>query len=356
VLHHLGIVLRYVGLTERALDALVQASDLARDLHLFSLGSRVNSVLSNLALHEYDDVDLQLRYAELSIESATKSGDAFALQTALLQTLSAHMRRGNIEKCIAIEQRLSTIRTDELAKRYIKLFQAVRLTWEGRFGEAGDLMSTCWQEMHFSFDRVCCGAQYGLCLALEGQADVSRAVIQEIGTLLRRQKVSGLFAVRSMTISAMLCAIAEAWNGRFTVAERLVRRVNGRNDAVEATVTNIAKTMIRDFQRRKLSEQRPTRAIEELGQLGYGDIARLLRSVYVLFQQSQHDELSSAILTRSECDVLRFLAKGLVPKEIAIETGRSVNTVRVHIANAIEKLGCHGRGEAISVAQQASLI
>lgn len=356
VLHHLGIVLRYVGLRERALDVLVQASDVARDLHLFSLGSRVNSVLSNFALHEYDDVDLQLKYAELAIDTATKAGDAFALQTALLQTLSAQMRHGNVEKSVAIEQQLATIRTDQLAKRYLKLFQGVRLSWEGRFREARDLMSTCWQEMHFPFDRVCCGAQYGLCLALDGQGDASATVVQEIVSLLATRQVSGLFAIRSMTISTMLCAIAEAWNGRFTFAERLVGRVNPRGDAVELTAVKVAKVMIREFQRRGPLEQRPTQAIEDLLRLGYGDVSRLLRAVYAAFQQSQRCEINAAQLTRSECDVLRFLAKGLVPKEIALETGRSVNTVRVHIANAIEKLGCHGRSEAITAAQQASLI
>jgi DNA-binding NarL/FixJ family response regulator len=67
------------------------------------------------------------------------------------------------------------------------------------------------------------------------------------------------------------------------------------------------------------------------------------------------DDVQTA-LTESERDVLRRLAQGLVPKDIAVETGRSVNTVRVHIANAMAKLESHGRLEAINAARLRGLI
>jgi DNA-binding NarL/FixJ family response regulator len=54
--------------------------------------------------------------------------------------------------------------------------------------------------------------------------------------------------------------------------------------------------------------------------------------------------------------VLRDLAAGLTPKQIAAEMGRSVFTVQTHIQNVIDKFGCHGRAEAIAAARRSGLL
>ena len=61
-------------------------------------------------------------------------------------------------------------------------------------------------------------------------------------------------------------------------------------------------------------------------------------------------------LTRSEMEMLRMLEEGLTPKQIAEKTSRSVNTVRVHVANTIAKLGCHGHAEAVRTARRLRLL
>ncbi|MBV8344300.1 MAG: response regulator transcription factor [Candidatus Eremiobacteraeota bacterium] len=79
-------------------------------------------------------------------------------------------------------------------------------------------------------------------------------------------------------------------------------------------------------------------------------------AVYDRLRWSADTRRRPSVLTKSEREVLRLLAAGLVPKEIATETLRSINTVRVHIANAVEKLDCHGRNQAVAVAQRLGLI
>jgi DNA-binding NarL/FixJ family response regulator len=54
--------------------------------------------------------------------------------------------------------------------------------------------------------------------------------------------------------------------------------------------------------------------------------------------------------------VLTALAEGRGPKDIALETGRSVYTIQVHIKNIIKKLGCSGRNEALTVARRRGLL
>ena len=357
VLHYMGIAFHHIGAADRAFQVLTLSRDLSAELHLYSTESRASAVLSNLVLHELDDVEQQLKCAQSAADAAEKGGDAFALQTALLQMLSAEMRKGNIEKSIAIEQRLATTRIDELATRYLTLFRSVRLAWEGRFAEAHRLAASCWEHMPFDFDRIVSGSEYVLFLAVDAQQELSVKLTREIRDQLRACDVSGLFRVRSLAVARALCALAEAINGRVTHADRELNRVVADGDPVIAqTVKTIADIVAR---LRNLGEGGANRVMEgakALAELGYADLARLLGAVDRVLSHGRAAIIQGADLTPSEVDVLRLLAAGFVPKDIATRTGRSVHTVRVHIANVISKVGCHGRAEAIRWAHQQGLI
>ncbi|MGB8965774.1 MAG: LuxR C-terminal-related transcriptional regulator [Candidatus Cybelea sp.] len=357
VLHHIGIAFHHLGEADRAFEVLTHASELAEELHLYGLASRVNAVLSNLALHEEDDVDKQLRYAEAAATAATKAGDAFALQIALLQMLSAQMRRGDVEKSIAIEQRLATIRTHDLAGRYLTLFRSVRLGWEGRFAEAQQLVSASWAHMPFDFDRILSGSVYALFLSLDGQPQLSVKLIREILEYVSTSEVTGLFRVRSMAIARALCALAEAINGRTTSADRVLREVKSSGDGVILLTGRVVDSIMARLRHRGESGVNRIRAsIDALSALGYADVARLLAAVDRVIGNGLLGSVPPAELTPSEIGILRLLAEGLTPKEIAEQRDGSVHTVRVHIANVIAKLDCHGRSEAIRTAQRLGLI
>jgi ATP/maltotriose-dependent transcriptional regulator MalT len=356
VLHHSGIAFHHLGIADRAFNVLTVSSEVAAELHLYSIESRANAVLSNLVLHEEDDVERQLRYAELAAEAATKAGDTFALQTALLQTLSAQMRRGNVEESIATEQRLAGIKRNDLAKRFLALFRAVRLAWEGRFAEAHQLVAPCWSQMAFSFDRVVSGSEYALFLALDGRCEESAKITCEILALLNSSTVTGRFRIRSMAIAKALSVLAEAINLRPTNANRILRGVKAANDPVIALVVMIVQNvLLRLTHRSDAGERRVRNGITGLSRLGYADVARLLGAVdHALSARCDHVQRTR--LTPSEVDVLRLLDEGLIPKDIALRKDRSVCTIRAHIVNAVAKLGCHGRSEAIRRARQEGII
>jgi len=61
-------------------------------------------------------------------------------------------------------------------------------------------------------------------------------------------------------------------------------------------------------------------------------------------------------LTPAELDILNYIAKGFTGPEIADITGRSVNTVPVHMKSIYRKLSVSGRGEAVFRALQLGLI
>ena len=53
--------------------------------------------------------------------------------------------------------------------------------------------------------------------------------------------------------------------------------------------------------------------------------------------------MNSNILTKREKDVFLLLIKNNSTKEIASNLGISEKTVRNHVSNAMQKLGCKGR-------------
>jgi len=357
VLHRMGIAFHNLGIPDKAFRVLRQSSELAAALHLYSLASRADAVLSNAMLHEEDDVAQQLAYAERAAASAKKAGDAFALQTALLQLLSGKMRLGNVEACITLERQLATVHAGDVASWYLGLFRSERLAWEGRFGEAHRLLSACWTRMSFDFDRSIYGAEYALFLALDGEEQRSRVVVKEILSLLETSTVTGLYRVRSTTIAKALTGLAEAINGRTTSAGRILRGVKLDGDPVISAITNVIAGLNRQLQQRSsIGSDRIKGELEALGKLAYADIARLLTAVHSNVAERLNDGLATGLLTKAELDVVRFLADGLTPKEIAARTERSVFTIRVHIANVSAKLGCHGLSGAVRRAQQLGLL
>jgi DNA-binding NarL/FixJ family response regulator len=67
-------------------------------------------------------------------------------------------------------------------------------------------------------------------------------------------------------------------------------------------------------------------------------------------------EIKALGLTRTELAVLRHLDDGLSAPQIALQTDRSVHTVRVHIKTIIAKFGVSGRNAALSFARRNGLL
>lgn len=72
--------------------------------------------------------------------------------------------------------------------------------------------------------------------------------------------------------------------------------------------------------------------------------------------QADIDSQVPVSLTPRELEILRLLAMGLRPSEVAEQLVISVHTVRKHISNASEKLHSHGMLSAVLAAQRHHLI
>lgn len=63
----------------------------------------------------------------------------------------------------------------------------------------------------------------------------------------------------------------------------------------------------------------------------------------------------SDYLTEREIDVLQLLSHGMTNKEIAYRLSISERTVRFHLKNIYQKLGCAGRGETIALINKVGI-
>jgi ATP/maltotriose-dependent transcriptional regulator MalT len=357
ILQRIGVAAMYIGEADEAREALVQAAELATELEMYSLASRAYANLSNLMLHRFDDVGWQLWYAEQASVAALKAGDAFDVETASLQLFDAELRCGKIERSANIEHRLAEMRaTDQSRAHYLIPSKALRLAWEGQFAEAHRLLAPCWHKLHHDIDRLVSGSQCALYLAIDNKRQASLALTAEVLLLSDAISPHGPFSVRSIAMARVFCALSNAVNGRFTHAERIVRRIEDDTDDAVATVMAEVSTKfiaaIRGSSRDGFDTVSPL--LERLAPLGYAHMSRLLQSAqrYLIAEKP----LRNMELTRVELAILRLLSEGFTPKEIANQRARSVNTVRTHIANAISKLHCNGRGQAIALSRRMGIL
>ena len=76
--------------------------------------------------------------------------------------------------------------------------------------------------------------------------------------------------------------------------------------------------------------------------------ADIARKVVSVFHAHNNQTDLSYHLTKREIDILHWLAKGLLYKEIAPQLTISTNTVKQHIHNIYEKLHVQNKTEAIN--------
>jgi len=88
-------------------------------------------------------------------------------------------------------------------------------------------------------------------------------------------------------------------------------------------------------------------AIQDLHHGGSPMSSQIARKVVQTFQPKQRPTDVTAELSKREQEILFYLAKGYLYKEIAATLSLSVETVRTHLHHIYEKLHVHTRTEAV---------
>jgi DNA-binding NarL/FixJ family response regulator len=99
-----------------------------------------------------------------------------------------------------------------------------------------------------------------------------------------------------------------------------------------------------------LKKTQPVRLLEAIQDLHHGGSpmsSQIARRVVQIFQQMRAPAKEMEQLSKREQEILCYLAKGFLYKEIATTLGISIETVRTHLHKIYEKLHVHNRTEAV---------
>ena len=355
--HRMGLTAFALSLRfERVEELFSQAYALGNQKGMFTTSAAALGGLANACLLYEDDITKYVWYAQQALTAAAKAGDRFALQTALLQVITAEARRGNFERLPALEKQFASATTSDTARLvYIIPSRAMVSASQGNFEEAYRQLSTITDRNFHDFaDQLFNTAMQALYAAAVGLRDRSASLVQTVLQDSQDREFRYVYGQRFAELARLVAALAEAISGRASSAQRILSRkpifdgppVSAVREAAVAACRALKKPALADDARESLAQ---------LPAIGYGGLARVVEAALKRALSNNCGEAESG-LTRAEMDVLQSLAQGLGPKDIARESGRSVYTIQAHIQNAIRKLGCSGRHEALTVARKRGLV
>ncbi len=355
ILQRTGMAAVMSDLHDEASARLSRCADLCMQYSLVTLAARTYGWLFIVA-GMYGGAVTELEwYAQQEMTMSERSGDMLDLQSALEHALDVDLRRGNADRVATLEKRLSSARTSDASHvAFAAEARAWTHAWAGRFDEAYRLLTTAWTKFEFAPDKAMAGAVCAVAASVCGRTMASSELISEVMEILRNAKLPNGASQLQLQAPRYFSVLAHAASGRLAVAKRLLRdRAPGEDAVVRAL--HEATTCAVEAIKAGSDTDGTAASLKKLSATGYGGYARLIQSA-VAAVRARADDQPSTLLTPAEILVLRALATGLSPKEVAAESQRSVYTVQAHIQNAIEKLGCHGRHEAITMARRLGVV
>jgi ATP/maltotriose-dependent transcriptional regulator MalT len=354
MLHQLGTAAFLHGDAERANRALFRAAELATANGMYRLASLVYTSLGSNAEMNEDDRPKALAAAKNAGDAALKAGEFFPARYALARQIDIELHRGDDGQL------------HELLRRYAELpgpdhpqlvkatlwSRAMLAAWDGNFEEAARLQIAACHDQPFQEDRILSKALCAVMLVGAGRREEALVYIQsslEDGKSASTPRPS---LARARELARGLCALTEALAGRTTAANRLLQKKPYAVTPVASTLLEIVASIARN-PIGSAALERLAPHLETLRVHWYGGYARLLEA---LVHAHEDANATSVRLTPTELLVLRALADGRAPKEIALAIGSSVHTVRWHIRQVVSKFGCSGREQALRAAHSQGLL
>jgi LuxR family maltose regulon positive regulatory protein len=332
---------------------LARAVTLASESGMFSLAARGYGALSNLVLFYNDDLTRSAWYAQQGMGAATKAGDRLALQNALLQLMHVDGARGNADRLQKLERQFADVSTSDATRMALIIpVRALLAAWEGRFDEAHRQLMTVLDRSVDEGDKAYWNAVCALALTADNHPEQAASLVRR-ALDLADVPATLPYTRQYMAMARAICAAAEAFAGRTTSANRILHRLSSDTGPVIEALREAVSGLVRAVKNPALRDDAIER-LQALDSMGYGGIRKLLSGAFD--RCMAHESGSDGPLTRAEVVVLQALADGRGPKDIALESGRSVYTIQVHIKNIIKKLGCSGRNEALTIARKRGLV
>lgn len=341
-----AFVMLHVGEIERAKSYARSAIEISTANGLYEVAARAYSVLYQIAEDVDDDPIGALTHLERLDECARKGGSGQTQFFALVCMYGIQAERGDETAITQLEARMERLQPSlpQTVKETLLPAQALRAAWLGRFADAYAMLEPSVADERAADRRALRWAELAVyALGADASERGERALEAAYDDLKETQRHT-LRAFRTM----LLLAVAELLRGRESAAHRLLTDVeNGLSAGMRRM--RVLTRAVRALYTRTLDEQNQAgvaAAMERLRAEELGGLARLFEGLPL----RARGDAGLNSLTTSERAILRALAAGASSKQIAAETGRSPQTVDVHIRSICRKLNCRGRLEAIAVA------
>jgi DNA-binding CsgD family transcriptional regulator/tetratricopeptide (TPR) repeat protein len=354
-LQRTGIAYLELGRVAEAEAALRAAESIATGRGLWSIATRASLGLSHIELFAHGDTAAALERAEKAATAAGRAGELRGIEDARAFELSISVRRGNATRAADLENEMAHVSTGRTSStRYVASSRGVRAVWDGRFGDGHRLLGAIVGSQTRLADQATAYGLYAVSLSLDGELSGSAEAVARIRELLEETGPEDLGAV-FFDFARLFAALAEGICGRHTSAQRLLKRGSLSAHIATSHAYDAVAMLERSRRTNCALGIRFAEHLSLIENLGFGGYAKCLAAVrdHLESKTQKHPQVR---LTDSERRVLALLASGLAPKEVASELGRSVLTVQTHIQNIIVKFECHGRSEAIALAQRQHLI
>ncbi|HVA36172.1 MAG TPA: LuxR C-terminal-related transcriptional regulator [Candidatus Dormibacteraeota bacterium] len=348
-----------LSLIERFAEELLAEAEAGRDQQT---AARARTCLAKVALMR-SETGVVVRHATEAAEAFRRAGDAHSETFALMSLIYSASEAGCSEivnDAIARLEALVALGLGRWAHDIcVPPARALMQAASGDVQAAFESLNACpaLPEWHYTTLRI---AEIAFYAALAARREDAEARVGECLQRLRDVAPSSVEASRRTMLALIYLAHANLILGRLERGRSLLEQLGRAKGALERKARllfDVAWATYLQAGGHAEGEERRREALERLGHAGLEGLAGVFTRPGVPVQAESDGEAGAVgSLTKTELALLGLVGAGLASKQIAARLGRSPQTVDKHLSNALRKLGCRSRSEAVALARRQGFL
>lgn len=356
LLHQHAYILLVSGRTREASERAAQALQFAKEHDLHALAARAQSMLYYIN-STAENIAEALWWTKQMERSARDAGDMLLLFSALIGAYELEVERANADALPRLNEQLRSFDAARFSRSSSTLLPsfAMQAAWQRRFDESLRILSGTEHEFGSGYRAALRSAEIALYAAAAGHRERAEAAASLCQQQMRSDSAIEPYIVKRHVKALVFAGLSQLLIGKNATANRLIseaEKLCGSVGERTRSLVRASRSMFVHAETRLLDDE-VRLALRAMHDSGYGGVARLLEALPI---PSGSTETSSAILTRTELDVLRSLVRAGDSKSAAADLGKSSHTIDWHVKTILKKLGVSSRREAIAFARDQGLI
>ncbi|TAM74663.1 hypothetical protein EPN44_10715 [bacterium] len=345
-----------LSLVERFAEELLAEAEAERDLQT---AARARIGLARIAMQRGESAETQ-RLSREAADAFRRAGDAHSETFALMPLVHAASEAGQFEHMregIARLEALGALGIGRWAYDVcVPPAQAIERAAQGDLSSAFETLNArpTLPARNYTTLRL---AEIAFYAAGAARREEAEARVAECLERLREATPSSVEVSQRMVLALVYLAHANLVLGRLERAHSLLEQLGRAKGALERKahlLFDVAWATYLQASGHGAGEERRAVALERMAQAGFQGLAAVFQHLGVLPVEAAEESAGGVLgsLTKTELALLVMAAEGLASKQIAERLGRSPQTVDKHLSNALRKLNCRSRAEAVALARR----